>query len=88
MVTMTDYLRITITDFLNLIINNTVSVTGNKPLEKDLFKNIISIQYQALNKTIFIETETFNYVLGETDNGNLRLSEFFKSETMKKQVVF
>ena len=67
----------------NNLINATVPVFG--VFEKDILKNIISIQYQAPNKTIFIETETFNYVLTESD-GLLRLCEFYKKEDMENKV--
>ena len=72
-----NYLKDSITDFFNLIVNSCISVTGNKPLEKDIFKDIESIQFQAMNKTVYIQTKTYNYVLAEAD-GTLRLCEFFK----------
>jgi len=72
-----DYLKTVITDFFNLIVNNTVVLDGNKPLERNIFKDIESIQYQALNNTVYIQTQTYNYVLSEQD-GKLRLCEFYK----------
>jgi len=72
-----NYFNETITEFFNMMVNSCINITGNKPLEKDIFKNIISVQYESINKTIFIETETFNYVMFE-DNGTIRLCEFFK----------
>ena len=79
------YLNETITDFFNIVVNNCIVVTGNKNLEKDIFKNIISIQYQAQNKTVFIETETYNYVLVESYN-QLRLCEFYKKDDLEQKI--
>ena len=75
-----DYLKESITDFFNLMVNWSILIEtdGNKPLEKDLFKDIENVQYQALNKTVYIQTKTFNYVLTESD-GTLRLCEFYKT---------
>ena len=81
-----NYLNETITDFFNIVVNSSfvLKTDGNKPLEKDIFKDILSIQYQAMNKTVFIETATYNYVLTEGD-GTLRLCEFYKKVGDKPQ---
>lgn len=74
-----NYLYDTISEFFNTMINVSIllKTDGNKPLEKDIFKDIESIQYQAMNRTVYIQTKTFNYVLTEAD-GTLRLCEFYK----------
>lgn len=75
-----NYLNETITEFFNTMINVSIllKTDGNKPLEHNIFKDILSIQYQAMNKTVMIETAKYNYVLTEAD-GTLKLCEFYKN---------
>ena len=81
------YLYDCIESFFNEIVNNCICISNpmHKTLERDIFKNIIGIQYQAKNRTVFIETETFNYVLSEGD-GTLKLCEFYIREDMENKV--
>ena len=76
---MSEFLHPLFADLFNGIVNGSSLIYGDRELEKDIFKDIVSIQYVALNKTVLIETERFNYVMEETDNGNIKLSEFFKN---------
>ena len=83
-VTNGDYLKENIIDFFNIMLNRCITVSGSRPLEKNLIKDIISVQFHAINKTVFIETPEYNYVLTENNDGNLRLCEYYRSIEDKK----
>lgn len=72
-----NYLQGNITDFFNLLINNCIVKKGTKPILRNLFDKIISLQYDSTNQVVFIETDCNYYFLVELED-NIRLCEFKK----------
>ena len=60
-----NYLQDNISIFFNALVNNCTAVTGDKSLLSNLFDCIISLQYDSINKVVFIETPEHNYFLTE-----------------------
>lgn len=83
---MADYISNNMIDFINLLINNCKIISGNKQIEKELIKDIMSIQYNDLSKSLIIETKEYNYILVE-NNDCLVLSEYKKNLTEEEKGV-
>ena len=83
---MGDYISNSMINFFNLLINNCTIISGNKQMEKELIKDIMSIQYNDLSKSLIIETKKYNYVLVE-NNDCLVLSEYKKNLTDEEKGV-
>lgn len=83
---MTNYISNSMINFFNILINNCTIISGNKQMEKELIKDIVSIQYNDLSKSLIIETKKYNYVLVENNNC-LVLSEYKKNLTDEEKGV-
>ena len=82
---MTDgnYLQDNITAFFNALIGNCRTVEGSRPMPIAVFDDIISLQYDSINKVVFIETKPHNYTIVEV-GADLRLSEFTKKVDLER----
>ena len=77
------YLQDNLTGFFNAIIRNCRTITGDTSLLEDVFQDITSLQYDSINKVVFIETKKHNYTLVEVGN-NLRLCEFKRKVDLRE----
>ena len=78
-----NYLQDMITAAFNIIVGNCTVNDGTRPLPFKLFQDIISMQYDSINKVVLIETSTHNYTLVEKGS-EIKLSEFTRGLNLER----